>query len=75
MFFTYQEPWVPRHRCAKGKTNYIEVFSKRESKDEEGEPQMDVEVAYETADEEPSSYMKKNSMLPGVPRFHIVGGA
>jgi len=25
--FTFQEPWFPRHRCATGKTYYIEVFS------------------------------------------------
>ena len=26
--FSCQEPWVPGHKCVKGKEHYIEVFSK-----------------------------------------------
>ena len=39
--FTYQEPWVPGHKCDKGKEHYIEVFSNREVEDEEEETQID----------------------------------
>ena len=28
--FNFQQPWVPGHRCAKGKAHYIEVFSEDE---------------------------------------------
>lgn len=36
--FTCQEPWAPRHRCAAGKSHFIEVFSKNsgEEDDEDG---------------------------------------
>ena len=31
--FTCQQPWVPRHRCAKEKAHYIEFFSEEEEKE------------------------------------------
>ena len=35
--FTCQQPWVPRHRCAKGKAHYIEVFYEDDEEEEEEE--------------------------------------
>ena len=48
--FTYQEPWALRHRCATGKTHFIEVFS--ESSGEEDE-EDDVEVGDSHATQDP----------------------
>ena len=39
--FTCQQPWVPVHRCAKGKSHYIEVFSEY---DEEGEEEEEAKI-------------------------------
>ena len=38
--FTCQQPWVPGHKCEKGKAHYIEVFSKDEEEGEEEETQL-----------------------------------
>ena len=38
--FTCQQPWVSRHKCAKGKAQYIEVFSKYEEEGVEEEIQL-----------------------------------
>ena len=49
--FTYQQPWVPGHKCAKGKANYIEVFSEDEEEGEEEEAQLAAqEEGYETTE-------------------------
>ena len=37
LFFTCQQPWVPGHRCAKGKSHYIEVFSEDDENEEDEE--------------------------------------
>ena len=55
MCFTCFQPWAPRHKCAKGKAQYIEVFSDNDESeggmDEEGNT-SDQEEAYEIASEE-----------------------
>ena len=35
--FTWQQPWVPGNRCAKGKAHYIEVFYEDDEEEEEEE--------------------------------------
>ena len=35
LFFTCQESWAPRHRCAVVKVHYIEVFSDDDEEEEE----------------------------------------
>eukprot|EP00253_Pinus_taeda_P032946 PITA_32946 len=35
LYFTCQEPWAPRHRCAAGKAHFIEVFSDSSGEDDE----------------------------------------
>ena len=35
--FTCQQPWVPGHRCAKGKAHYIEFFFEDDEDEEEEE--------------------------------------
>lgn len=32
--FMCQEPWVPGHKCSKGKAHYIEVYSNSEINEE-----------------------------------------
>ena len=61
--FTFQEPRVLGNKCVKDKEHYIEVFSKRKGQDQEEELPIDLEVAYETLDKEPSSKVKKIVVL------------
>ena len=56
MCFTCFKPWTPGHKCAKGKAQYIEVFSDNDGYeggilDEEGHT-SDQEEAYETKTKE-----------------------
>ena len=47
--FTCQQPWVPGHKCAKGKAHYIEVLSEDEEEGEDEESQIVTqEEGYET---------------------------
>ena len=41
--FTCQQPWVPGHRCAKGKEHYIEFFSEYDEEEEEEEEDSQLE--------------------------------
>ena len=43
LYFTCQQPWVPGHRCAKGKAHYIEVFSKDDEEEEEEDAQIETQ--------------------------------
>ena len=48
--FSCQEPWAPSHKCVKGKSHYIEVFSES---DEEGVEEAEMgDGEYETTKEE-----------------------
>ena len=55
MCFTCFQPWTPGHKCAKGKAQYIEVFSDNDGYEggmDEEEHTSDQEDAYETSAEE-----------------------
>ena len=67
--FSYQELWVPGHKCVKGKAHYIEVFSESDAEGVEEAKLGDGE--YETAQEEekPHQNNSKIVVLSGVPRF------
>ena len=39
--FSYQEPWVSRNKCVKGKEHYIEVFSESDEEMVEEEKMVD----------------------------------
>ena len=46
--FTYQEPWVPGHRCAgKAKAHYIEVYSDSDEDEYEQEATEELRAAEE----------------------------
>ena len=48
--FSYQESWVVGHKCVKGKSHYIELFSKS---DEEAIEEAEMANGeYETTEEE-----------------------
>ena len=70
--FSCKEPWVLGHKCVKGKSHYIEVFSKS---DEEMVEEADmVDGEYETTEEEEKLPQTNNKIvvLNGVPRFHTL---
>lgn len=46
--FTCQEPWAPGHKCNKGKSHYIEVYS-------DSDPNEEFEAAADQGDEGGSS--------------------
>ena len=50
---TYQEPWVPRHKCAKGKDHYIDIFSNSEAEEKEEGSDISAEGANEIVEKEP----------------------
>ena len=50
--FTCFQPWTPGHKCAKGKSQYIEVFSDNDEYEggmDEEEHTSDKEEEYETS--------------------------
>ena len=82
MCFTCFQPWTPRHKCTKGKAQYIEVFSDNDEyeggMDEEGH-NSDQDEAYETVAEEERqeenhpSLEKARMVVPSaVPRYHTI---
>ena len=55
LYFTCFQPWTPRHKCTKGKAQYIEVIYDNDGYEwvmEEGGHISDQKEAYETAFEE-----------------------
>jgi hypothetical protein len=69
--FSFQEPWVPGHRCAgKAKAHYIEVFS--DSGDDEEEEEQGQKEDSPTAEAEQASMETRGviASLSGIPRFH-----
>ena len=72
--FHMPTPWVPGHRCAKGKEHYIEVFPEDDEEEEEEEAQLAAqEEGYQTTEEEqPTPDTRKIAALSGIPRFHTL---
>ena len=75
LFFTFQEPWVPSHKCAKGKAYCIEVVSKSEPEEEENdEEQVESDGGYGIANEEHPLPKGGNIavLIEEVPRYHTL---
>ena len=82
MCFTCFQPWTSGHKCAKGKAQYIEVFSDNDGYEggmEEGGNISYQEEAYETAVEEemqeenhPSLDKERMTVLSVVPRYQTI---
>ena len=82
MCFTCFQPWTPGYKCAKGKAQYIEVFSDNDEyeggMDEEGNF-LYQEKAYETTSKEgkqeenhPSPDKARMVVLSAVPHYHTI---
>ena len=50
--FSCQQPWVPGHKCAKGKAHYIEVFFLSEYEEEDVDQPVYEKENFETSQEE-----------------------
>ena len=68
--FTYQEPWVPGHRCSgKGKAYYIEAYSDN-GEDDDYQDQEQGETLETIKEWYPSG--GTITTMTGVPRFHTI---
>ena len=82
MCFTCFQPWAPGHKCAKGKAQYIELFSDNDEYeggvDEEGKISFQ-ENEYETTlgeekqeENQPSLDKARMAVLSAVPCYHTI---
>ena len=63
MCFTWKQPWVLGHRCAKGKAHYIEGFSSDDELELEKEAKISSqEEVYDTREEEYPSPEKQKKI-------------